>query len=412
MTSKQATLQYDAVVVGAGPAGSNTSRLLAERGHRVLTLEEDPVVGQPMQCAGLVTRKLFEHVPVRIEDVEVNWVRGADVYAPDGRVVRIDAGEEHAVVMNREGLDRRLADAAVAAGTDLWTEARYVGARYDNGGVVVDVERRTESGTIEPLEVRAPLLVGADGVQSNVGRDFGIARPREFLGAFEAEIGGLHLEETQIIPLFTDQDLAPAFFSWIIPIDKQVGRGGLCMRPRRTSARAKFDAFLDHPQVRPYVVAPKILKPIVGTVPLGMPRRFTTDRVMLVGDACAMPKPTSGGGIWTGLVASTYAAAAADQALRTGDTRDRTLRRYASRFWRSKVGREIRIGWRLRRAFASLSNDDLNEIVRLLSNRRAVGVIDTFGDIDHPSHLMAPLLLAEPRLLKFAPKVVRHALAA
>lgn len=411
MTRTDATLKYDAVVVGAGPAGSNTARLLAERGHRVLALEEDAVVGQPMQCAGLVTRKLFQHVPVRVEDVEVNWVRGADVYAPDGRVVRIDAGQNHAVVMDREGLDRRLAEAAVDAGAELWTQARYVGARYHNGGVRVDVERRTEDGGTQSLEVRAPLLIGADGVQSNVGRDFGIARPREFLGAFEAEIGGLQLEETQIIPLFTDQELAPAFFSWIIPIDHEVGRGGLCMRPRRTSARAKFDAFLEHPQVRPYVVEPKILKPIVGTVPLGMPRRFTTDRVMLVGDACAMPKPTSGGGIWTGLVASTYAAKTAHEALTAGDTRDRTLRRYASRFWGSKVGREIRIGWRIRRAFAELSNDDLNEIVRLLANRRAVGVIDTFGDIDHPSHLVAPLLLAEPRLLKFAPKLLRTALA-
>lgn len=404
-------LSYDVVVVGAGPAGSNTARLLAEQGHRVLALEEDAVVGQPMQCAGLVTRKLFQHVPVRISDVEVNWVRGADVYAPDGRVVRIDAGEDHAVVMDREGLDRRLADAAVAAGAELWTEARYVGSRYENGGVLVDVERKVDDG-VEALQVRAPLLVGADGVQSNVGRDFGIDRPREFLGAFEAEIGGLRLPETNIIPLFTDQEMAPAFFSWIIPIDRSVGRGGLCMRPRRMSARAKFDAFLDHPQVRPYVDDAKILKPIVGTVPLGMPKRFTTDRVLLVGDACAMPKPTSGGGIWTGLVASTYAAQTAHEALVAGDTRDRNLRGYARRFWRSKVGREIRIGWRIRRAFASLSNDDLNEIVRLLSNRRAVGVIDTFGDIDHPSHLMAPLLLAEPRLLKFVPKIVRHAVAA
>lgn len=412
MSQTDRTPAYDAVVVGAGPAGSNTARLLASRGHRVLALEEDATVGTPMQCAGLVTRKLFQHVPVRIEDVEVNWVRGADVYAPDGRVVRIDAGHDHAVVINREGLDRRLADAAVDAGAELWTEARYVGARHYNGGVLVDVERRHEDGTVETLQVRAPLLVGADGVQSNVGRDFGIARPREFLGAFEAEIGGLRLEETQIIPLFTDQALAPAFFSWIIPVDGTVGRGGLCMRPRRTSARAKFDAFLKHPQVRPYVTDPEILKPIVGTVPLGMPRRFTTDRVLLVGDACAMPKPTSGGGIWTGLVASTYAAQAAHDALVAGDTRDRNLRPYARRFWRSKVGREIRIGWRIRRAFAAMSNDDLNEIVRLLANRRAVGVIDTFGDIDHPSHLVAPLLLAEPRLLKFAPKVLRTALAA
>jgi flavin-dependent dehydrogenase len=273
------------------------------------------------------------------------------------------------------------------------------------------MEQQHPDGTVEAGDLHARLLVGADGVQSTVGRDFGLPRPREFLGGFEAEIGGLRLPDTKTIPLFTDQEMAPGFFSWIIPLNATTGRGGLCMRMRRTSARSKFDAFLAHPQVAPYVDDPRILKPIVGTVPLGMPSRFTTDRVLLVGDAAAMPKPTSGGGIWTGLAASVHAAAAADRALAAGDTSDRVLATYARAFWRSKVGREVRIGWRIRRAFTALSNQEINEALRLMASRRALGVIDSFGDIDHPSHLLAPMLLAQPRLLKFAPKAIRHAFA-
>jgi flavin-dependent dehydrogenase len=249
-------------------------------------------------------------------------------------------------------------------------------------------------------------------VQSNVGRDFGIPRPREFLAGYEAEMDGLRMDDATSIPMFTDQAMAPGFFSWIIPLTRTTGRGGLCMNMRRQSAHAKFEAFLSHPHVAPYVSAPRILKPIVGSVPLGMPRRFTADRVMLVGDAAAMPKPTSGGGIWTGLVASTYAAQTAHNALRAGDTRDRNLVRYTRRFMASKVGREIRIGWRIRRAFTAMTNRELDAALRLLTNRRARGVIDMFGDIDHPSHLLVPLLLAEPRLLRFAPKAVRAALKA
>jgi digeranylgeranylglycerophospholipid reductase len=399
----------DVLVVGAGPAGSNTARLLAQDGHDVTLIEEDPKIGLPMQCAGLVTPKLFAHVPFHHDAVRLNWIRGATIYSPKGRRLEVDAGRDHALVMDRAGFDAKLANEAERAGAHVSTQTRYVDARPTTGGLDVRLEQRGENGAIAEHRITTKLLVGADGVQSNVGRDFGMPRPRDFLGGFEAEMDGLDLPSDKIIPVFTDQTMAPGFFSWIIPLTRTTGRAGLCMQPRRTSARRKFDEFLLHPQVRPYTRDPRITKPIVGTVPLGMPRRFTADRVLLVGDACAMPKPTSGGGIWTGIVASVHAAAVATKALADGDLGRRRLKAYEDSFWRSKVGREIRIGWRLRRAVAGMSNTEIEEGFRLLHNRRALGVIDSFGDIDHPSHLLVPLLLAEPRLLKMAPKAFRRA---
>jgi flavin-dependent dehydrogenase len=122
-----------------------------------------------------------------------------------------------------------------------------------------------------------------------------------------------------------------------------------------------------------------------------------------------MPKPTSGGGIYTGLVGSVFAAETASAALKSGQTKRGFLRRYERAFLRSKVGREIRIGWRLRRAFVHLRESEIEDAFRLLASRRATAVLDRFGDIDHPSHLLAPLLVAEPRLLKFLPKGLRYA---
>lgn len=403
-------MRVDALVVGAGPAGSNTARLLARDGHRTLLLEEDEVVGEPMQCAGLVTNKLSKLIAFPQSDVVINKIRGAFIYSPKGRMIELDSGADHALLMDRCEFDRRVAKTATDAGVDLWTNAKWMSAQRNGDGFLSTVLRNEPSGTSE-VTVRSKILVGADGVQTNVGRAFNMPRPKEFLPGFEAELDGLSLPRSDMIPVFSDPALAPGFFSWVIPVTTTTGRAGLCMRPRRRSAFEHFKEFRKNRFVAPYIPPDAtITRPIVGTVPLGMPERFTDDGILLVGDACAMPKPSSGGGIYTGLEGSIIAADVASDALKRGDTSQRRLRAYDDRFRRSKIGREIRIGWRLRRAFLHLSADEIEETFRLFSNRRALAVLDRFGDIDHPSHLLAPLLLSEPRLLKFAPKVLRYAL--
>jgi digeranylgeranylglycerophospholipid reductase len=402
--------RVDALVVGAGPAGSNTARLLARDGHRVLLLEEDDVVGEPLQCAGLVTNKLAKLIAFPQSDVVINKIRGAYIYSPKGRMIELDSGRDHALLMDRCEFDRRVARTATEAGVDLWTNAKWVSAQRTSDGFRSRVLRK-EGDRVSEVSVESRLIVGADGVQTNVGRAFGMPRPREFLPGFEAELDGLTLPRADMIPVFSDPAIAPGFFSWVIPSSNETGRAGLCMRPRRRSAFEHFQDFRKNEHVAPYIPQEaRITRPIVGTVPLGMPERFTDDGILLVGDACAMPKPTSGGGIYTGLEGSVIAADVASDALTRGDTTRARLRAYDKRFRRSRIGREIRIGWRLRRAFLHLSASEIEDAFRLFSNRRALSVLDGFGDIDHPSHLLAPLLLAEPRLLRFVPKALRYAL--
>lgn len=374
-------------------------------------MEEDEVVGEPMQCAGLVTSKLSKIVAFPQSEVVINKIRGAYLYSPQGRMVELDSGGDHALLMDRCEFDRRVAKSATDAGVELWTNAKWMGAQRAGDGFLSTV-LRNEGERTRPVTVRSRLLVGADGVQTNVGRAFGMPRPKEFLPGFEAELEGLDLPRKDMIPVFSDPTLAPGFFSWVIPATNTTGRAGLCMRPRRASALEHFQRFRRNELVVPYIPeAAKITRPIVGTVPLGLPDRFTDDGILLVGDACAMPKPTSGGGIYTGLEGSVIAADVAADALTRGDTSHKRLQVYDQRFRRSRIGREIRLGWRLRRAFLHMTTSEIEEAFRLFSNRRARGVLDRFGDIDHPSHLLAPLLLAEPRLLKFAPKALRYAMA-
>jgi len=438
--------EVDVVVVGAGPTGSNAARLLRQRGWSVLLLEEHPQVGLPVQCAGLVTPRTFDHTPFPIGDLWQNDLTGARVIAPDGTAVEFDAGKPHAQAMDRARFDQRMAEHAVAAGVELWTSAKAVGAVRDVMGVTVTVVQSaqrtplarppttdsidsTDSADPAPslesvplvvpagvpaerkttVQVRARLLVGADGIRGSVARWFGFPPVKEIVSCYEAELCKVNVpaDKPHLIPMFAGQAQAPGFFSWIIPVGKDRARAGLAVAPGMgtEAAKAYYERMFRDPQSAPYLEKAEPTYLIVGGIPLGLRERLVDDRVMLVGDAAGMAKPTSGGGIYYGLVASEFLVPVADAGLRT-DRLDRgSLLGYEGKV-RRVLGRELRKGARLRALYKRLRDEDFNRLARLLSTPRARAVIERVGDIDYPSKLVLPLAWAQPRLVPFFLKVM------
>ena len=78
---------YDVVIIGAGPVGGYTARLLCERGLSVLMVEEHNEVGRPFQCAGLVTPSAMD--AVEAYDTVVEDVDGALIHGPSGTLVPV-----------------------------------------------------------------------------------------------------------------------------------------------------------------------------------------------------------------------------------------------------------------------------------------------------------------------------------
>ena len=112
--------------------------------------------------------------------------------------------------------------------------------------------------------------------------------------------------------------------------------------------------------------------------------------MLVVGDAAGQAKPTSGGGLYTGIVAAKIAGeAAADYALAAEDSNG--LMVYEKR-WREKLGRELSLGIALRSLFKNLSNREINVIFDCLDNRAILDIVATHGDIDYPSLILKALL--------------------
>ena len=385
---------WDVVVAGCGPAGAVAARDLACRGFSVLIAEEHHEVGRPVQCAGLVTRRVFDAVPA--PECVINTLSSAELIAPTGRKVGFGHGPEKAVVIDRALFDRRAAELALDAGCTLALGFRVSGFSNASG----DHAELSISGKRGKDRVRSRVVVAADGVQSSVGRAAGIRPPEQILPAYEAELTGVE-GPLDTVKILVGREVAPGFFGWLIPSGEGRAILGLCCEPGPLPALVYFQRLLHDTTLAPQLRKAQVLRYYSGSVPVSTVLKTCSDRLVLVGDAAGQVKPISGGGIYTGTRCARLAGEVVAWALEKGDLDRGALKEYEKR-WKGELGRELRMGRMVRRAFVNVTDAQMDELVRMLDRPELLSLISERGDLDFPSKLAKLLFRQAPGLLKFA----------
>ncbi|HVN65655.1 MAG TPA: NAD(P)/FAD-dependent oxidoreductase, partial [Methanomicrobiales archaeon] len=180
------------------------------------------------------------------------------------------------------------------------------------------------------------------------------------------------------------------FFGWVIPSGTGRARVGLCGEGDLRQRLADL--------LRPHEGG--VLDMVSGALPLGPLGRTYGSRALVAGDAAGMAKPTSGGGIYTGVRAARHAAAVAAECCRKGSFRDRDLAPYERR-WREDFGRELAVGMALFRARRGLSTEEVDAVIAALRDPDIVREIVEIGDMDRPAALVRRLGM-NPRVLRAA----------
>ena len=388
---------YDAMVVGAGPAGSATARDIVVHGFRTLLIEEHEVIGEPLHCAGLVTPRTLELAGVT-DGLVINEVRGGFVNSPLGTRLPLGGDRLRAVVIHRQRLDQLLADAAQRAGAELWTGARLAGLERQPNTLALLVNRRGRSHAL-----RTRLLIGADGAQSRVAGWLGLKTClEERLVGLGAE-AKLDTERQDFLEVFVGNSIAPGFFGWVIPLGGGRARIGIATGDGGHPVRYLGRLLESFPRM---FAGAQLGRLYGGVIPLMRPHRIYGDNAMLVGDAAGQVKPTSGGGIYTGLVGARHCAQVAARALTEDDLSRRSLSRY-QKAWGKQMSREFARGWDLRRIFLALDDRELDGLISIFRSQRLRRLAEQHGDIDFPSQLFSRLPLGIPIMRPFLRTALR-----
>ena len=409
------TRDYEVVVVGGGPAGCMAAKYAAKAGASTLIVEDDAEIGKPVQCAGLISTRALEESELRNRNPFVNCtIKGAVVYSPSNDLT-LESPTQRAFAIRRNVFDQELAKAAQDAGADLILKSRVKQVRQGAGERELTLTTATDNGT---QEIRAKVVIGADGVKSTVAQSAGLTVAQRNLTCVQIE--GEYVTEEGFAEIFVGKTVAPGFFAWAIPLGTENrARIGLCI-DNRYSPHSNPLVFLkrilaQHPVIaRKYNgaefcrTAGKI--PIPVTAGLRGPRHKTVkvDKqtgILLVGDAAAQIKPITGGGVYYGMKCGKIAGDLAAHACLNGDM---TVLNDYDRKWHKELGKEIAVGLKVHRLRCVLSDEDLDTIVRTLSQSELLQRIQREGDMDYPSVLFRELL-ANPSLVRvMARNILRY----
>ncbi len=171
---------YDAIVVGAGPAGAVSAYYLAKSGLKVLLLEKMELP-RFKPCGGGISQKFLAGLPFDLSAAVKGRVTRLRYLFNNSDPFEADMNFELAFV-NRRDFDQALVSAAVAAGAELIDDLPV-------NGIDVREERirvLTEKGSFETR-----YLIGADGVYTKIGTWTGLVRRRRIGAALEVELTGL-----------------------------------------------------------------------------------------------------------------------------------------------------------------------------------------------------------------------------
>ncbi len=344
----------DVLIVGAGPAGLYAAQQLARQGFAVRVLEEHARLGEPVHCTGILGTEAFM-LPGIPTDAVLSRPNSARFHSPTGHELVYSGPDDEVCVIDRGAFDKALGDAARAAGATIWTGARVAGLAVERDRVSAHVLGPTGTYTTS-----ATVCLLACGASYRLQRGLGLGMPSLFMGSAQTEAAAVSGEELRVL---LRPELLPGGFGWLVPIARdgapRAKIGVMAPSGARRALRGLIGELVGTQRLQ-WPTEP----PVTRLLPLAPIGRTFGDRVIAVGDAAGLVKPTTGGGIYYSLLSASWAADVLGEAFRQGRFSASVLGAYEER-WRVHLGRELRVGVWFRQIAARLTPTDLDLLAKL-----------------------------------------------
>lgn len=379
---------HDVLVIGGGPVGSYVAYKLAGMGHDVVLLEQKEELGGPICCSGIISQACVNSFAID-DGVVLRQVNSARLFSPSGKVIRLWRPENQACIVDRAAFDVAMARRAKEAGAKYLLDSPVREIKVRDDRVIVELARGRERPDIE-----ARVVVIATGFDSGLVDRLGLGKVSDFVIGAQAEVEAKGLDEIEV---YFGQEVTPGFFAWLVPTTPLRALVGLLSRrsPRlylrrlMTSLAAQGKIVLTEDGGSCRGIS---LKPLAKTY---------GHRLLVVGDAAGQVKPTTGGGIYYGLLCADIAADNLHRALKADDLSTKSLASY-QRDWKRKLGKELKIGYWARKFYEYLSDRQIDRIFDIIKANGIDEALLKAEDLSFDWHSKSILRLVGQRALSKA----------
>ena len=332
------------MIVGSGVVGSYLGKML---GDQEIWEKSRTVVEKP--CSTLLSKPGLSSLELDFEECVLNEVNGA-IFFSNHREFSVEKKSTQAYVLDRLALQKELIKEAEDNGCKIKYNKMWKGQEDK-------------------------FVIGADGALSKVASSMGVRRG--YIHAYQIKAELKRRMDDRLVELYFG-DFAPGFFGWRIPFDERRAEIGLGVS--RGNVRKQFDGFAKRFEIK------KVTNVQSALIPVFDPRQKTvSENKALVGDAAGQVKATSGGGIIFGCKCAEVLAEAVE----------RQDLGYYEKKWRRKYEKDLKVHLWIRKF---LNKTDYDALFEMVKDKRIDGLIERYGDMDHPREL-AKQILRRPSLL-------------
>jgi geranylgeranyl reductase family protein len=318
----------------------------------VIVLERNKHFGRKACCTGIIGKECYERFPIA-ENAVLKKVEIMKLFSPMGDSLELGNGKAMAYVVNREGFDNNLALLAQEQGAEYLMSAGV--KDISPGDRKVDTHIESMNGE---AVIKGKVAVICSGFGSSLPKKLGLGKTGDFVLGAQKEVDVNGIDEIEV---YFGQKTAPGFFAWVVPTSSGRARVGLLARRKPGHYLNKLISGLSS-QGRINADGSEVH---FGGIPLLPLRKTYDERLLVVGDAAGHVKPTTGGGIYYGLLCAEIAADTVNQALLADDLSAKRLSGYEAG-WKKTLAKELQIGYLARRIYENMSDSQIERIFRLV----------------------------------------------
>ncbi|KYK34907.1 MAG: hypothetical protein AYK22_04455 [Thermoplasmatales archaeon SG8-52-3] len=361
-------MNYEVIVVGAGPAGSTTAKFLSEKGVKVLLIDKSKFPREKPCGGGIPIRVLKIFGYLEEEDIMDSYSYGGFAYfSSSNQRVFLQKDEPIYATLIRKVFDYDLVKLAIKSGATFLDEKKVVDIKISKDKATIFLDDKTN--------MDSKIIVGADGVWSIIAKRMGLGQHGKKVGmCIYKEIS---VSNNLLDKFFTNKRIGYLHhkvqgingFGWVIPKKEHLNIGIGEIRSLIDSSQEKidlkeiFNKYISELKENKLIPENLDMGRLKGAVVPASPLEKTySDRVIICGDAAGFANPSTGAGIEYAMSSGKIAAEVIAEALKVGDTSERFLAKYES-IWKKDFGKDIRFFLKIQKRWGKQTN----KIIKLIS---------------------------------------------